>query len=38
MFAKLIPFLCHLTNKDPAFEVEVTTNAGRGEYSMASLL
>ena len=31
VFAKLITLLCYLTNKDPPFEVEVTTNAGRGE-------
>ena len=30
VFSKLVTFLCWLTNKDPPFEVEVTTNAGIG--------
>lgn len=28
MFAKLIPYLCHITNKDERFEVQTPTNAG----------
>ena len=36
VFAKMITFLCWISNKDAPFEVEVTTNAGMGKR--ASLL
>ena len=31
MFAKLIPYLCHITNKDEPFEVTTHTNTGMGK-------
>lgn len=31
MFAKLIPYLCHITNKDEGFEVKTPTNTGIGQ-------
>ena len=30
MFAKLIPYLCHVTNKDEPFEVKTHSNTGTG--------
>ena len=32
MFAKLVPYLCHITNKDEGFEVRTQNNSGICEY------
>lgn len=37
VFAKMITFICWISNKDAPFEVEVTTNAGMGKYGLYTI-